>query len=46
MEMLLGIIMVNRLLGRFMRKELQKTNQSEFRVEKVIKVKDNKLYVK
>lgn len=46
MEMLLGIIMVKKLLGRFMRKELQKTNQSEFRVEKVIKVKDNKLYVK
>ena len=46
MEMLLGIIMVNKLFGRFMRKELQKTNQSEFRVEKVIKVKDNKLYVK
>lgn len=46
MEMLLGIIMVNKLLQRFMRKELQKTNQSEFRVEKVIKVKDNKLYVK
>ena len=46
MEMLLGIIMVKKLLGRFMRKELQKTNQSEFRVAKVIKVKDNKLYVK
>ena len=46
MEMLLGIIMVKKLLGCFMRKELQKTNQSEFRVEKVIKVKDNKLYVK
>ena len=27
-------------------KELQKTNQKEFRVEKVIKRKDDKLYVK
>ena len=46
MEMLLGMIMVKKLLGRFMRNELQKTNQSEFRVENLIKVKDNKLYVK
>ena len=27
-------------------KELQKTNQKEFRIEKVIKRKDDKLYVK
>ena len=28
------------------KKELQKTNQKEFRIEKVIKRKGNKLYVK
>ena len=30
----------------FYEKELQKTNQEEFIIEKVIKRKDNKLYVK
>ena len=30
----------------FYEKELQKTNQNKFRVEKVIKRKGNKLYVK
>ena len=29
-----------------MKKKLQKTNQKEFRIEKVIKRKDDKLYVK
>ena len=29
-----------------MKKELQKTNQQEFKIEKVIKRKGNKLYVK
>ena len=29
-----------------MKKKLQKTNQEEFRIEKVIKRKDNKIYVK
>ena len=29
-----------------MKKELQKTNQEEFKIEKVIKRKGNKLYVK
>ena len=29
-----------------MKKELQETNQKEFRIEKVIKKKENKLYVK
>ena len=32
--------------GRFYEKELQKTDQKEFRIEKVIKKKDDKLYVK
>ena len=34
------------IVGTFYKKELQKTNQKEFRVEKVIKRKDDKLYVK
>ena len=34
------------IIGTFYEKELQKTNQQEFRVEKVIKKKGNKLYVK
>ena len=33
-------------VGSFYEKELQKTNQKEFRIEKVIKTKGNKLYVK
>ena len=34
------------ITGTFYEKELQKTNQEEFRIEKVIKRKGNKLYVK
>ena len=34
------------IVGSFYEKELQKTNQKEFRTEKVIKRKGNKLYVK
>ena len=34
------------ITGRFFGKELRKTNQKEFRTEKVIKGKGNKLYVK
>ena len=34
------------IVGMFYEKELQKTNQKEFRVEKVIKRKGDKLYVK
>ena len=34
------------IIGTFYGKELQKTNQEEFRIEKVIKKKGNKLYVK
>ena len=33
-------------VGSFYEKELQKTNQKEFRIKKVIKRKGNKLYVK
>ena len=34
------------IISSFNEKELQKTNQKEFRIEKVIKKKGNKLYVK
>ena len=34
------------MFGTFYEKELQKTNQKEFGVEKVIKRKDDRLYVK
>ena len=43
--MLLVILKVNKLLELF-KKELQKTNQKEFGVEKGIKRKGDKLYVK
>ena len=34
------------IIGTFFEKELQKTNQQEFRTDKVIKKKGDKLYVK
>ena len=34
------------IVGTFYEKELRKANQKEFRIEKVIKRKINKLYVK
>ena len=34
------------IIGTFYEKELQKTNQKEFRIEKIIKRKGDKLYVK
>ena len=34
------------IMGTFYEKELQKTNQEEFRIEKVIKRNDDKMYVK
>ena len=37
---------VENIIGTFYEKELQKTNKKEFRIEKVIKRKGNKLYVK
>ena len=44
--MLLMISMVKKLLEHFIKEELQKTSQQEFRIEKVIKRKGDKLYVK
>ena len=35
-----------KIVGRFYEKELKKSNQKEFRTEKVIKRKGDKLYVK
>ena len=35
-----------KIIGTFYEKELQKTNQKEFRIEKVIKRKRDKLFVK
>ena len=34
------------IVGSFYERELQKTNQTQFRVEKILKAKGNKLYVK
>ena len=38
--------MVKKLLEVFMKKELQKTSQEKLRIEKVLKRKGDKLYVK
>ena len=38
--------MEKKIVGSFYEKELQKTDQKEFRIEKVIKRKGNKLFVK
>ena len=38
--------MAKKLLEVFMKKELQTTSQEKFRIEKVIKRKDDKSYVK
>ena len=35
-----------KVIGIFYEKELQKTNQKEFRIEKVLKTKGDKLYIK
>ena len=39
-------INVKKIVGTLYEKKLQETNQKEFRVEKVIKRKDDKLYAK
>ena len=35
-----------KIIGTFYEKEMQETNQEEFRIKKVIKKKDDKLYGK
>ena len=42
----IGYLNDEEIVGTFYEKELQKTNQTECRVEKVIKRKGDKLYVK
>ena len=44
--MLSVILMLKKLLEHFMKKKMQKTSQEEFRIEKVINKKGDKLYVK
>ena len=44
--MSLMILMEKKLLEYFTKKNCKKKNQKEFRIEKVIKRKGNKLYVK
>ena len=44
--MLLVILKTKKLLERFTKKICKKTNQKVFRVEKVIKRKDDNLYIK
>ena len=44
--MLLMTSMVKKLLKHFMKKELQKTNQKKFRIEKVFRRKGGKLHLK
>ena len=45
-HMLLMILTVKRLVEVFMKKKLQKTNQKQFRIEKVLKRKGDKLFAK
>ena len=44
--MLLVILKVKKVLEHFTKKNCKKTNREELRLEKVIKSKDDKLYVK
>ena len=44
--MLLMISMVKKLLEHFIKKNCKKISQKEFRIEKVLKKKGDKLYVK
>ena len=44
--MLLAILVVKKLLGRFTKKKSKRTNQKEFKIEKIIRRTGVKLYVK
>ena len=44
--MFLAIVTIKKIIGTFYEKELAKKNKKEFRIEKVIKRKGDKLYVK
>ena len=43
---IINYLISEEIIGTSYLKELQKTNQKEFRIEKVIRKKGNKLYVK
>ena len=45
-HMLLLILMLKKLFEHFMKKNCKKKNKKEFRIEKIIKKKGDKLYVK
>ena len=45
-QILLAILKVTKFLERFTKKNYKKTNKKDFRVEKMIKEKGDKLYVK
>ena len=42
----INVLNSEKIIGTFYEKELQNIDQQEFRVEKVVKKKGNKLYVK
>ena len=42
---MISMVKLLEIIGTFYEKELRKTNQKEFRIEKVIKTKGDKLYV-
>ena len=46
MFLVISDCMGEEIVGTFYKKELQKSNQKEFKVEKVIKRKGDKIYVK
>ena len=46
MDIFLNDLNDEEIIGTFYENELQKTKQNEFRIEKVIKKKGNKSYVK
>ena len=46
MFLVISDCMGKEIVGTFYKKELQKVNQKEFKVEKVIKRKGDKIYVK
>ena len=46
MFLVISDCMGKEIVGTFNKKELQKVNQKEFKVEKVIKRKGDKIYVK
>ena len=46
MDSIINDFNVEEIVGTFYENNLQKTNQEEFRIEKLIKIKDGKSYVK